>query len=112
MTAPRFLLATRKGLFVVERTAPRAWEVARSWFLGDNLSMVMADPRDGAWYACFEHGHFGVKLKRSVDQGNSWEDLASPAYPEEKDGAKLLKIWSLEPGGKDEPGVLWAGTIP
>ena len=26
--------------------------------------------------------------------------------------ASLTEIWSLEAGGSDEPGVLWAGTIP
>jgi photosystem II stability/assembly factor-like uncharacterized protein len=124
----RILAATRKGLFVIERTAGpgSAWDIARTAFLGDNLSYACADPRDQAWYAALDHGHFGVKLQRSDDQGETWHELGAPVYPakpadwdeapaEMRDRPmpwKLLKIWSFASGGADRPGRLWAGTIP
>jgi hypothetical protein len=40
---------------------------------------------------------------------------AYPAQPEDRKGEvpwKLTLIWSLAAGGTDEPGVLWAGTLP
>ncbi|MFL9933076.1 exo-alpha-sialidase [Paraburkholderia sp. RL18-103-BIB-C] len=39
-------------------------------------------------------------------------DNASAASPSPPPPWTLQQIWSLETGGPDEPGVLWAGTIP
>lgn len=115
------LLATRKGLFSL-RPRDGAWRVAAHWFLGQNVTLALADSRDGAWYAALNLGHFGVKLQRSDDHGCNWRELPVPAYgPEDRvatgDGkppqpAALNLIWSLEAGGSDQPGRLWAGTLP
>ncbi len=117
------LVSTRKGLFPIRREGGR-WAIQSPHFLGDNVSLSLADGRDGAWYAALDHGHFGVKLQRSRDRGATWEEIGVPAYPEPPEGYeekdwmgrnvpwKLMKIWALEPGHASEPGVLWAGTIP
>lgn len=117
----RLLVSTRKGLFTVDRTAA-GWKVAQTAFLGDNVTLAHVDPRDGGCYAALNLGHFGVKLKFSPDGGKTWEDRAVPAYPEGEtvpkgDGkppspATLKLIWALESGGSDQPGRLWAGTLP
>jgi hypothetical protein len=107
----RLLVATRKGLFIVTRTGGR-WRIDDApHFLGDPVSMVLFDRRDSTIYAALNLGHFGVKMRRSTDDGRSWEEHATPTYPEGSN-AKLAQIWALEPGGRDERGVLWAGTIP
>jgi hypothetical protein len=120
MTAT-LLVSTRKGLFTVARR-PSGWEITDADFLGDNVSIAFADPRDGTRYAALDHGHFGVKMHRCTD--GTWQEIPAPAYPakpeglEEKDmwGRPLpwstVRIWALEPGGTDEPGVIWCGTIP
>lgn len=117
----RLLVCTRKGLFAL---VPRGgeWQVDSVSFLGDNVTQVLADPRDGSWYAALNLGHFGVKLQRSTDRGSSWTELPVPAYGANDvvhtaDGkppqpAALSLLWSLEAGGATEPGRLWAGTIP
>jgi hypothetical protein len=121
----RLFVATRKGLFTVQRSAG-GWQIARAAFLADNLPIVLPDSRDGAVYAAIQHGHFGAKLHRSPDGGETWKEIAVPAFPEPPGGTspdkcpmrgipipwKVELIWSLEAGGKDEPGVLWCGTIP
>jgi ligand-binding sensor domain-containing protein len=117
----RILVSTRKGLFVLEREKA-AWRVAQTAFLGSNIALTLADPRDGSWYAALDLGHFGAKLQRSTDQGANWTEVAVPAYgPDDEvitgDGkppvpATLKLIWSLEAGGASEPGRLWAGTLP
>ncbi|GAB3732015.1 exo-alpha-sialidase [Luteimonas pelagia] len=119
--ADTLLLSTRKGLFVLDRGAG-PWRVASTHFLGDNVSMALADPRDGQWYAALDLGHFGTKLHRSADRGATWSECAVPAYDagdvvDLGDGkpaqpATLKKIWSLEPGGPSQGGRLWAGTLP
>ncbi len=110
-------IATRKGLMHWDR-ADAGWRHRQAHFLGDPVSHVLADPRDGALYASLNLGHFGCKLRRSDDGGRSWQEVAAPAYPPKPEGSAdptpwdLKLIWTLVPGGTDEPGVLWAGTLP
>jgi len=112
----RFLVSTRKGLFVYQRNGD-GWALASTAFRGAPVTFAMIDPRDGTWYAALNHGHFGVKLHSSAD-GETWDELPAPAYPEKPDDPDdrnpwtLQQIWCLEPGGADQPGTLWCGTIP
>jgi hypothetical protein len=123
----RFLVATRKGLFTFSHGASRVspWSITTTAFLGDNVSMVLEDPRDGTIWAALDHGHFGAKLHRSTDGGTTWTESASPAFPPKPEGEAeaepsggraipwtVLRIWSLEAGGSDDPDGLWCGTIP
>lgn len=129
----RILVASRKGLFTIRRTPSGDWSISEPAFLGTAVSMTLADPRDGALYAALETGHFGAHLHRSRDGGANWEEVAVPTFPEgavipermleEPDPnappsapptkpAALSEIWELVPGGPEQPGVLWCGTIP
>ena len=118
--AGRLLVSTKKGLFTFTRAAG-GWRVARADFLGENVTLAHADAAGGL-YAALNLGHFGVKLKFSPDNGETWEDRAAPAYPEGEtfasaDGkpptpATLKLIWALESGGANQNGRLWAGTLP
>lgn len=117
------LVGTRKGLFTVERDGG-AWSITSAHFVGDPVPLVLTDPRDGAWYAALDHGHFGSKLHRSEDRGATWTEIACPAYPPKPEGSadtggdqrevpwSLKLIWELEHAGADQPGMLWCGTIP
>lgn len=111
----QFYVASRKGLFTYRKNGA-GWETAAPAFLGEPVSAVLKDPRDGALYAALNLGHFGPKLHRSDDDGYSWTELAPPAFPaadpQDKDAPSVEQIWTLVPGGADEPGALWAGTIP
>ncbi len=117
-------VSTRKGLFTLERGAA-GWAISRVSFLGDNCTLAMHDPRNGRLYAALNHGHFGVKLHESADGAATWQEIATPKYPEKpadypnhtpvegKPADWSLKlVWSLAAGGADEPGVLWCGTLP
>jgi photosystem II stability/assembly factor-like uncharacterized protein len=114
----RILVGTRKGLFVVQKNSVGAWHIADIHFLGDPVSMVLHDARDDSLHAALNLGHFGVKMRRSRDGGKNWEETGVPVYPPQPAAAKdetpwtLVQIWSLESGGTDRPGVLWAGTNP
>jgi hypothetical protein len=120
--ADRLLVATRKGLFTIDRPAAQ-WRVRRRAFLGDPVSVVL-DAGCGRLYAALDLGHFGVKLHRSTDGGETWEECAAPAYPPKPEGLddrdangkpiewRVEKIWALAAGGADEPDALWCGTLP
>ena len=117
------LVSTRKGLFTFARDK-KAWRLDNSHFQGDRVSLTMVDPRDGARYAALDHGHFGVKLHRSDDGGATFTEIAAPTFPAKPENLddrnsegkevpwNVELIWSLAPGGDDEPGALWCGTIP
>ncbi len=64
------LLGTRKGLFLLRREEG-AWRIAKTPFPGDPVTMVLHDPRDGNLYAALNLGHFGTKLHRSADGGDT-----------------------------------------
>lgn len=117
-------VATRKGLFTLER-GRSGWAIGRTAFLGDNCTIAMHDPRSGDLLVALNHGHFGVKMHRSRDGGATWQEIATPTYPEKPadyvpktpvEGSppdwSLKLVWSLAPGGADEPGVIWCGTLP
>lgn len=124
----RIHVATRKGLFTVDRSSS-GWQISNVAFIGQHATMVLRDPRDGSVYLALDHGHFGTKLHRSSDDGVTWEEIGVPVFPEftdedrqkqadsgewgaKRDFSSLHEIWELTPGGVDQPGVLWAGTIP
>lgn len=122
---PFLIAATRKGFFRFDKSG-QSWEVTRTAFLGDSVSYVVQDPRTLNLYAALNLGHFGCKLQRSTDGGKSWEEIGTPTYPKFPEGRepdrcpmrqieipwKLELIWALVPGGDDQPGRLWCGTIP
>lgn len=108
----RLLVGTKKGLFELRRDHTD-WSIAASHFLGDPISMLLADPRDGTLYAAEALGHFGVKLQRSRDSGESWQEIPAPAFPKsDTDGPSVSYLFCLETAGPDRPGWLWCGTIP
>jgi photosystem II stability/assembly factor-like uncharacterized protein len=52
-------------------------------------------------------------MHRSDDEGRSWKELPAPAFPADAaDTPTLFQIWTMETGGPDEDGRLWAGAIP
>jgi hypothetical protein len=121
----RCYVATRKGLFTAERGKAK-WSIRNASFVGDNVTLVMHDPRNGDLLATLNHGHFGIKMHRSRDGGKTWTESAVPQYPAMPEGYEpkpvpffnkplewsLKLVWALAPGGPDEPGVVWCGTMP
>lgn len=113
MTVSRAWVATRKGLFELQRLG-LAWRVARVSFLGEPVTMVLPPDAQGRMLAALNLGHFGVKLHASQDHGATWAEVATPVYPEQPAGApgpewKLVQVWALERGAN---GRVWAGTLP
>lgn len=108
-------LGTRKGYLAFHRVRRGRWRIARAAFVGDPVSQLLPDPRDGRLYAALDLGHFGVKLRVSEDQGASFEDLPAPALPAapvpDARAPSVSLLWCLEAAGP-APGSLWCGTIP
>lgn len=110
------LLGTRKGLIVCREKSGN-WKIENVHFDGVPVSIAYEDERNGAWWACLDHGHWGVKLHRSFDRGANWEEVAAPAYPEgttikEDVPATSRYLWAVQHGGQSSPERLWIGTEP
>jgi photosystem II stability/assembly factor-like uncharacterized protein len=104
--------ATRKGLFELRRRGD-GWEVTRVSFLAEPASMLLPPDDDGRMLVALNLGHYGTKLHASDDAGETWREVATPAYPEQPAGAegppwKLVQVWALERAGDD----VWCGTLP
>jgi hypothetical protein len=108
----RLLVGTKKGLFELRRSGVD-WAIAATRFLGDPISNVLADPRDGTLYVAEALGHFGVKLQRSRDHGETWQEIPAPTFPKiDAEGPSVSYLFCLETGGATQPGWIWCGTIP
>jgi hypothetical protein len=111
-------IGTRKGLFTATRAdAGHGWRIGAPHFPGEPVTQFVADPADGAWYAALRLGHFGVKVRKSVDRGASWQEVAAPAFPPKPvDGPwkddptpwTVDLVWGLAAA----PDRLWAGCLP
>ena len=116
--ADRLLVGTRKGLFILLRDASQKWRIDSTHFLAEPVSMVLHDARTDVLHVALNLGHFGVKMWRSRDGATTWEETPAPIYPPQPEsGAEekpwnLVQVWALESGGVDQPGLLWAGTLP
>jgi hypothetical protein len=116
----RVLVATRKGLFQVRRHGG-GWSIGRPSFRGDPVTAILADRASRTLYAGLWLGHYGVKLWRSSDDGETWHEVGTPAFPPQSGGVeerfadgrpwpmRVEQLWALEPGGS--PGELWCGTV-
>lgn len=134
MMANFILLGTRKGTVIIDRLNS-GWQPRPIEHKGIPVCYAACDPRDGTLWSSLDHGHWGPKLSRSKDGGLSWEDITSIKYPEgarhivqyiptedfdpeapagepEYKDAIVYKIWNMAFGGADQPGRIYAGTIP
>ncbi len=106
-----FYIGTRKGLFTARRETSGRWTLDGPEFRSSPVTTVLRDPRDDTEYAALNLGHFGPHLWRRRPDA-TWEEIATPAFPADADGAAVSMIWALEPGGAEQDGRLWLGTLP
>ena len=107
------ILGTHKGLLLVDDSG----RVKSEFFPGVPVPYAMRDPRTDVLWAGLDHGHWGQKLHRSDDHGQTWVEIPAPAYAEDDEitpgkPAVLSYIWYIAPGGADEPQRLYIGTEP
>ncbi len=129
----QILIATKKGTVTLDRKKG-GWAPRPIAHAGMAVSYVARDPRDSTIWACMDNAHWGPALMRSRDDGAIWEDASRITYPKgaryieqlipdpkamEAAGkpvsykpATLMKVWVLGFAGKDQPGVIHAGTLP
>jgi hypothetical protein len=114
------LVSSRKGLFVL-RGAGSDWRITAQHFAGEPVTQTLVDSHSGAWYAALRLGHFGVKLHRSNDQGTTWAECKTPAFPakptqgvwaDDPTPWSVEMIWSMAVSALPQGPRLWAGCMP
>ena len=110
------LVGTGKGLVIYKRTTS-GWRFQQDEFIGMPVSLTFVDERSNTWWACLAHRHWGQKLQRSIDEGKTWQAVATPKYPidamlKNNKAATLRYIWAFAHAGWDRPNELYLGTEP
>ena len=114
------LISTRKGLVVGRSEDREQWTFDAPHFTGWQVDYAVRDPRNGTIWVAVSHEQWGPHLHRSTDGGQTWAEATAPefdgeTYPDESGNsvtASLERVWTIEPGGADQPGVLYAGVDP
>lgn len=111
----RILVGTAKGLVLFEKQ--KHWAIREVFFLGFPVAFVYVDPNTSYWWVGLAHRHWGPKLHRSKNEGQSWEEVKVPVYPQGTQVRKgkpavLKKMWCMQAAGSNQPGHLWLGTEP
>lgn len=128
------VLGTRKGTVIFDRINA-GWRPRPIMHSGIPVCYATRDPRNGTLWASLDHGHWGPKLSRSRDDGETWEEVTSIKYPQgarhivqylptpdfdpeaptgepQYADASVYKIWNIGFGHESQPGRVYAGTIP
>jgi hypothetical protein len=105
------LIGTYKGLFV-----SRNGELEGPHFKGQAIYAVAHDARPGGAGRLLvgaDSAHWGPSVWHSDDLGATWKEPEGGAlgFPTDTE-ASLARVWQLQPGGDDEPGVVRAGVEP
>jgi len=96
----RLLVATLRGISVVERAGPGAWTGRGSRLEGQHCSSLMIEPRRGGIFAGMHSGG----LYFSPDGGETWEPRSN--------GISVDHVFSLGYAHRGDKVALYAGTEP
>lgn len=107
------MVGTRKGAFFLDSDEERRqWRIEGPILKGWEVQDLTLDTRRGRaeLFAAVGHFVYGATVQRSTDLGQQWEQIEhGPEYGDDS-GAKLKRIWCIEPGHPSEPDSLWAGV--
>ncbi|TWD75379.1 hypothetical protein FB561_6817 [Kribbella amoyensis] len=116
MSETVLLIGTKKGLWIGRSDeARRLWTVEGPQFEMQGVYSVGIDTR-GEQPRLFAGGtseHWGPAVFHSDDLGKTWDEppQGSIGFPADAD-ASVERVWQIQPGPPDQPGVVYAGAQP
>ena len=106
-------VGTRKGAFVFRSQDRRKWEMEGPFFRGWEVNHISQDPRDPKrLYAAVNSAWFGPHIHASTNGGKTWKLAEKGLELKSIEGAKLARVWHIEPGASDDPKAVYAGIDP
>lgn len=134
MSSVHLFAGTRKGgLILSSDEARQSWQVSDLHFKAWNVNYMGMDMRDGRLHVAASHDAFGTSTHFSDDFGESWTQaekaptferpstsgrpagtVADAFNPDSYKGKpeEVIKVWKIQPGLPEQPGVLYAGVQP
>jgi len=103
------LVATRKGLFVLDGAPGGPFALTARAFAGEPVEYALRDPRSGRLLASVTSAFHGPKIFYTDDPAGEWQQAEGVALPAGGDVA-LQRVWTLVAGERD--GWLYAGGDP
>jgi photosystem II stability/assembly factor-like uncharacterized protein len=105
----QLLVATKKGLFLLEGQPGAGFEVKGRAFGGEPVEYAMRDDRTGRLLASVTSPFYGPKIWHTDDFSGEWRQAEGASLPENGDKA-LERIWVIVAAETD--GTLYAGGDP
>ena len=103
------LVATRKGLFVLDGDPGGPFEVSARAFAGDPVEYALRDPRSGRLLASVTSPFHGPKIFFADDPAGEWQQADGIGLPKGGDQA-LAKVWLI--AAAEDERTLYAGGDP
>jgi len=106
-------VGTKKGLFLFHSTRDRdRWESFGPYLTGVDINHATIDGRSGRLFATANNAWFGQTVTSSDDFGVSWDESKSGPKFGDDSGRVMERLWRIEPGRENEPGVIYCGVGP
>jgi hypothetical protein len=106
-------IGTRKGAFAFRSTDRKHWHPDGPHFRGSEIHHVAQDPRNPKLaYAAVNNAWFGPHLHVSRNGGKSWKLSDQGIELKSVPNDSIKRLWHIEPGHAEEPGVVWCGADP
>ena len=108
------MVGTRKGSFLVASNKDRrSWEVSGPHHSGGEVFHLTYDHRDGgAIHAAVNYMIWGPQIESSHDLGQTWTQSQEQPRFSGGGGETVKRLWHLEAGRDEEPGVIYCGVEP
>jgi photosystem II stability/assembly factor-like uncharacterized protein len=103
------LVATRKGLFVLEGEPGGPFAISTRAFAGDSVEYALRDQRSGRMLASVTSAFHGPKIFFADDPAGEWQQAEGVALPQGGDKA-LSSVWLIV--AAEDDGSLYAGGDP
>lgn len=130
-----FVGTTKGGFIFTSNPERKQWQMSDILFKSWNVMHMQLDQRDHRLHAAVSHNVYGPVTQYSDDFGKTWTQAKQvpvisrpsasgrpPSTIEEafrSEGGesittpeKMIKVWNITPGRKDEPDILYAGAQP
>ena len=106
----KIITGTDKGLLIFSKSE-NEWELEKIHFIGLPIGYFHHDERNNAWWVAVNHKHWGPKLYRSFDEGETFKEITAPRFNKEApEGVK--SIWTIAHGQSDDPNTFYIGVEP
>ena len=106
-------IGTRKGAFRATSKDRKTWKIDGPHHPGNEIHHVVADPREPKRvYATVNNAWFGSHVHASSDGGKTWKISDKGVELSGIPDQSIKRLWHIEPGHADEPGVVYLGADP